>query len=569
MKQSIQIIIWMLAIILPVMANAYDFEVDGIYYGLKTSDMSAYVTYNSSDPYTGNITVPETVTYNTKQLTVTAIGESAFKQCGDLISVSLPSSIKSIGNSAFSSSGIVTITIPEGITAINQYTFSGCKSLKKVVLPNSIEKIDESAFESSSIEEINFPEGLKSIETWAFLWCDSLKEIILPNSLTDLGSGVFCGCTSVKRITIGSGLNKLGSEVFRQCISVSSLRIPSNIKYMNNDCLKWCSGMDSLIFDNGDQAISFTYSSSGTSPGGASAKYVYLGRNINASQISDMLYYPFRFASVKDVSFGSNYSDNDNLVTKTPNIERISSHNCSPSPIDNFPTNVYANIPLYVPVGTKALYENTNGWKNFFNIIEDPSLGTGTGGDVIICEAPSIHYSNKKLFIESNTVGAKCHTTISCADVKQSTSNEISLGATYDIITYADAEGYIKSETVTAKLYWVGATLNPEMINFIKSDVNSDGEVNIADINVVINQILTGSEGHQLSSVSDVRGILVQRVGNSLIISGLYENEEIALCDEFGKKLHSTKAESGAAKFNVKTENNTIIIGDKSIKVLM
>ena len=253
----------------------------------------------------------------------------------------------------------------------------------------------------------------------------------------------------------------------------------------------------------------------------------------------------------------------------TPNIERISSHNCSPSPINEVPTWVYANLPLFVPLGTKFIYENTNGWNKFFNIIEDPSLGTGAGGEEIICEAPTIHYSNKKLFIESNTVGAKCHTTISCADVKESTSNEISLDAIYDISTYADADGYVKSETVTAKLYWVSATLNPQMINFIKSDVNSDGEVNIADINYVINQILNGSTGHQLSSESDVRGILIQKVGNSLIISGLYDDEEIALCDEFGKKLYSTKAASGVARFNVNTENNTIKIGDKIIKVLM
>lgn len=565
MKQSIQIIIWTLAIILPEMANAYDFEVDGIYYGLNTTDMTAYVTYNDSDPYTGNITIPETVTYNTRQLAVTAIGNNAFYQCKNLTNVSLPSSIRAIGARAFQNSGIVNLTIPEGVKIIPESAFESCGSLKKVLLPNTITTIGEKAFDSSTIEEINFPEGLERIDTWAFLWCSSLKEIILPNTLNSLGGGVFSGCSSVERIVIGSGLTNLPSNTFSSCNSHSSLKIPSNIRSMSNDCITG-TRIDSLIFEDCDNAISFN-SSSGTSTG-ASANYVYLGRNINSPQISHS-YYTFDFDDVKEVSFGSNYSDNDNLVTKTPNIERISSHNYSPSSIDNFPTNVYANLPLYVPVGTKVLYENTNGWKNFFNIIEDPSLGTGTGGDVIICEAPTIHYSNKKLFIESNTVGAKCHTTISCADVKQSTSNEISLGASYDIITYADAEGYIKSETVTAKLYWVGATLNPEMINVIKSDVNSDGEVNIADVNNVINQILTSSTGHQLSSVSDVRGILVQRVGNSLIISGLYENEEIALCDEFGKKLHSTKAESGVAKFNVKTENNTIKIGDKLINVLM
>lgn len=549
------------------MANAYDFEVDGIYYGLNTNDMTAYVTFNNSDPYTGNITIPESVTYNTKQLVVTAIGYRAFSGCGNLTNVSLPSSIKVIRERAFNSSGIVSIVIPEGVQEIQEEAFFECNSLKKVVLPNSIKIIGTRAFSSygwgvDSLEEINFPEGLEGIGDLAFSNRKSLKEIILPNSLTSLGVEAFSNCYSANKIIIGSGITHLSFEVFANCSSLSSLRIPPNITSMYSNCLKNCTGMDSLIFCDGDIPVTLHSIYSGR----ASVKYLYLGRSLGY-YTNEPSMCPFYLDPVLEVSFGSNYSDKKNLVTETPNIQRISSHNSSPSPIDEFPTRVYANLPLYVPVGTKVIYENTEGWNKFFNIIEDPSLGTG--GDVKICEAPTIHFSNKRLFIESNTVGAKCHTTISCADVKESTSNEISLDAIYDISAYADADGYVKSETVTAKLYWVSATLNPQMINFIKSDVNSDGEVNIADINYVINQILNGPTGHQLSSVSDVRGILIQRVGNSLIISGLYDDEEIALCDEFGKKLNSTKAASGVARFNVNTENNIIKIGDKLINVLM
>ena len=498
---------------------------------------------------------------------MTAIGEYAFTHCNNLINVTLPSSIKEIGKGAFRKSGIVSIKIPEGVEEISEYSFFECDSLKKVILPNSIKTIRMSAFEYSAVEEFNLPERLIAIEKWAFACCNSLKEIILPNSLTSLGEGAFSYCISLKKVVLGSGLTALRSYTFEGCSSLTSLRIPSNITDMYKSCLTNCTEMDSLIFDDGDELISFRwddvfYTSDRVS---APIKYLYLGRKIEYG-FND---YPFDLDSLKDVSFGSNYSDNYNIVTSTPNIERVSSHNTFPSPIDEFPARVYANITLYVPVGSKVVYENTEGWKKFFNIIEDPSLGTGSSGDVKICEAPTIHYSNKKLYIQSNTDGAKCYTTITCADVKESTNNEISLDAIYDISSYAYAEGYLNSETVTARLYWISATPNPQMMNFIKCDVNSDGEVNIADVNVVINQIQTGPAGHQLSSVSDVRGILIQRVSNSVIISGLYENEEIALCDEFGKKLHSTKAVSGVARFNVNSEDNTIIIGEKLIKVLL
>ncbi len=551
-------------------ANAYDFEVDGIYYGLNTNDMTAYVTnggstnYQNSDTYTGDITIPETVTYNNKTLVVTAIGEYAFTHCKNLINVTLPSSIKEIGEKAFYGSGIVSIDIPEGVEGIPQYAFESCRYLKKVVLPNSVNIIGKSAFGSSSVEEINFPEGLKIIENEAFADCDSLKEIILPNSLTSLGEKAFAGCFSLKKVVLGYGLTELLHRTLSNCSSLSSLRIPANITSMDCDFLL-NSVMDSLIFDDGHETILFrpgTFYNSRE----AAVEYVYLGRNIDDIQIGC---YPFILDRVKEVSFGSNYSDKKNLFTQTSNLQKISSHNSSPSPIDEFPAWVYANLPLRVPIGTKVVYENTSGWNKFFNIIEDPSLGAGSGGDMKICEAPTIHYSNKKLYIQSNTDCAKCCTTITCADVKESTNNEISLDAIYDISSYAYAEGYLNSETVTARLYWISATPNPQMMNFIKCDVNSDGEVNIADVNVVIYQIQTGQAGHQLSSVSDVRGILIQRVSNSVIISGLYENEEIALCDEFGKKLHSTKAVSGVARFNVNSEDNTIIIGDKLIKVLL
>ena len=494
---------------------------------------------------------------------MTAIGEYAFIFCDNLISVSLPSSIKEIGEKAFYGSGIVSIDIPEGVEEISESAFDVCESLKKVILPNSIKIIRHRAFYyCEKLEEINFPEGLEKIESSAFTR-SSLKEIILPNSLTSLEIGVFPGCISLKKVVLGSGLITLSSSTFSGCSSLTSLRIPSNITYMYNDCLTNCTEMDSLIFDDGDEPISFIRGNVGNAVF-APIKYLYLGRKIEYGFSN----YPFDLDSLKDVSFGSTYSDNFNIVTMTPNIERITSHNSAPSPIDEFPARVYANITLYVPVGSKVVYENTEGWKKFFNIIEDPSLGTGSSGDVKICEAPTIHYSNKKLYIQSNTDGAKCYTTITCADVKESTNNEISLDAIYDISSYAYAEGYLNSETVTARLYWISATPNPQMMNFIKCDVNSDGEVNIADVNVVINQIQTGPAGHQLSSVSDVRGILIQRVSNSVIISGLYENEEIALCDEFGKKLHSTKAVSGVARFNVNSEDNTIIIGETLIKVL-
>lgn len=84
---------------------AHDFEAGGIYYNI-TGDSEVAVTYygfgyESTLPYSGDVVVPATVTYEGKQYTVTSIGQRAFYECNDLTSVELPNTVTSIGENAF------------------------------------------------------------------------------------------------------------------------------------------------------------------------------------------------------------------------------------------------------------------------------------------------------------------------------------------------------------------------------------------------------------------------------------------------------------------------------------
>ena len=108
--------------------SAEDFGVGGIYYNI-TTDNTVAVTYRgdyyySYDEYFGEVTIPESVTYNGNTYSVTSIGGSAFSNCSSLTSVELPNSVTSIGS----------------------YAFSGCSSLTSVELPNSVTSIGGSAF---------------------------------------------------------------------------------------------------------------------------------------------------------------------------------------------------------------------------------------------------------------------------------------------------------------------------------------------------------------------------------------------------------------------------------------
>ena len=88
-------------------AQAHDFEVDGIYYNITSeTNKTVEVTYKGESystiiEYSGDIVVPENVSYNDTLYSVVSIGAYAFYNCGDMTSIAIPNSVTSIGKSAF------------------------------------------------------------------------------------------------------------------------------------------------------------------------------------------------------------------------------------------------------------------------------------------------------------------------------------------------------------------------------------------------------------------------------------------------------------------------------------
>lgn len=98
------------ALMLPCIALwAYDVKIDGIYYNLKENDKTAEVTYkNKYDPhnsYSGYITIPDYIYYNSNRYTVTSIGKLAFFNCTELKEVIIGKNVTSIGDRAFHACG--------------------------------------------------------------------------------------------------------------------------------------------------------------------------------------------------------------------------------------------------------------------------------------------------------------------------------------------------------------------------------------------------------------------------------------------------------------------------------
>ena len=83
-------------ILTTVGVKAADFVVDGISYNITDKNGKIVAVVAGSTKYTGNVTIPGTVTNNETTYTVKAIGSYAFQNCKDLTSVSIENSIENI-----------------------------------------------------------------------------------------------------------------------------------------------------------------------------------------------------------------------------------------------------------------------------------------------------------------------------------------------------------------------------------------------------------------------------------------------------------------------------------------
>ena len=170
-----------------ISAPATTFQSGGIYYNI-TGDHTVEVTNNSEwgNSYSGDITIPSTVTHDGVTYQVTAIAANAFLSCESLTSVDIPTTVTSIGEAAF------------------YY----CTALTKIVIPESVE----------------------TIGAWNFYCNDQLTTVILPSTLYSIGSCCFDSCPNLSKVTCRATVPPaIGSmDCFANINSECTLYVPEN-----------------------------------------------------------------------------------------------------------------------------------------------------------------------------------------------------------------------------------------------------------------------------------------------------------------------------------------------------
>ena len=188
---------------------------------------------------------------------VTSIGKEAFSCCESLQSITIPNSVKSIGNYAFRNcESLQSVTIPNSVTKIGNEAFWGCDSLQSVTIPNSVTSIGNKAFnDCKSLQSITIPNSVKSIGDGAFRECDSLQSITIPNSVTSIGEGAFSTCVSLQSVTIPNSVKSIGNYAFRNCESLQSVTIPNSVTSIGDDAFSGCESHQSVTIPNSVKSI--------------------------------------------------------------------------------------------------------------------------------------------------------------------------------------------------------------------------------------------------------------------------------------------------------------------------
>ena len=247
--------------------------------------------------------IPTTI----RNVTITIQNEipvAAFNSCEFIESITLPTTVTSIGDYAFQNCATLKkfnstidgeFNIPVGVDKIGQYTFKACGELVKVNIPANVISVETYAFNAcTQLEEVKFAENskLKTIGEYAFADCISISELQLPNTITNIGNYAFSGCISIAKVgsqekgemLLSEKLVSIGEYAFQNLSLISKIIVPDGVTSIGEGAFKGCSEIKDITLPFAGKSITasleksvfgyiFGYKVSTSGTGGSKREY--------------------------------------------------------------------------------------------------------------------------------------------------------------------------------------------------------------------------------------------------------------------------------------------------------
>ncbi len=315
---------------------------------------------------------------------VTSIGDFCFASCNKLKTIRIPNGLKSIGSYVFEYCAFTSIHIPASVSSIGGYLFGSCKDLESITVDEANETYDS----RNNCNAI--------IETATNKLVAGCRNTIMPDNLKAIGDGAFYNNLSVysNALTIPKGVTSIGDRAFTYN-SINEITFPENLDFVGWEAFYetgWFRNQpDGMVYIN-NIACQFK----GSMPTDASFEF-----NEDTKMISPSLFYYSAAKNVISVSIPKSVRYIGYLAFDYfYNLKSITVYTKMPPKLDNvyrtFPKTL-DNVTLYVPYGSKTIYENTVEWQRFKNIVEMEPLPYVVGdanNDGIVTNADAVAITN-------------------------------------------------------------------------------------------------------------------------------------------------------------------------------
>ena len=467
---------------------------------------------------------------------VTAIEPSTFFNCWSLTSINLPNSITTIGYGAFYyCTGLTSITIPASVTFIETGVFDGCTAMESIAVEEGNAVYDSRDNCNAIIETASntlrygcknstIPSTVVTIGGSAFSGCVGLTNIDIPNSVTYIGGGAFYGCINLNSIVFPTSVTAIYGNAFHFCTSLTSVNIPNTVVYIGEGAFSACSSMQSITvasdntnYDSRNNCNAIIETASNTLIAGCNSTSIpstvtaigYCAFESCPGLTSLTL--PDAVVSIGIMAFGG--CDNLSSISFPKSISTIDNDAFSgcrsltsvviPQSLDTIYGAAFYNCSALKEVvwnAKKCVYQNSHSvWGGLVDPFSDCYSLTNI---VIGKEVESIddvfgtkYYSWSNYYIDTVTCLAPVPPAITAACFASKTYNQAVLSVPKGSLqAYQTAEGWKEfNKFSTFESIQVG-------------DVNADGEVTVADMNIVIDLILGFNYSDEVRGRADVNG---------------------------------------------------------------